>query len=287
MGFFPIDFKKIFIICILITIPMIAINIQRNEGELSFFLKPFFITASFIQSSVSNYSDSVQKTTSLYLNLIDIKKNNREMLVKMNALESELLTLKSLELENIRLSELLEFKKVSPHKLLAARVIGHDLLGQHTTLFIDKGSKDGIQPGQAVITPKGVIGSILNTEEDFSQVLTLTDTYSAIDAVVERSQARGIVEGASPSICKLKYLQRTDDVQAGDLIITTGLDGVFPKGFPIGTVTKVEKKDYGISQEVQIKPLVSTFDSEAVFVVLKTNDIQTVEAKMKELSLKD
>ncbi len=287
MGFFPIDFKKLFIISLLIAIPMIAINIQRNEGELTFFLKPFLVTATFFQSGITKYSESVQKTTSLYLNLIDIKKTNRELLEKMNLVDAELLRLNDLQKENERLAELLEYKKNSPHKFLATRVIGHDLLGQHTTLFIDKGKSDGIIPGQAVITPNGVIGSVLNAEDSFSQVLTLTDTYSAIDTVVERSQARGILEGVSPSICSLKYLQRTDDAQVGDLIVTTGIDGIFPKGFPVGRVSRVDKKDYGISQEVQVIPLVSTFDSDAVFVVIKTNDHENIQTKMKELSVKD
>ncbi len=287
MSIFPFDFKKVLIIIILIAVPLIAINIKRKEEQLAWFLKPVFVTSTFFQSIYTNFSLGVRDTTSLYLNLVDIKTDNRVLKEKLAELEATLSQFQDIKNENDRLTTLLELKKATPHKLLSARVIGHDLLGQHSTLFIDKGSDDGVLPGQAVITPVGVVGTVLNSEKSFSQILTLTDRYSDIDAVIERSRARGILEGVSPTVCRLKYLQRTDDVQVGDLVLTTGLDHIFPKGFPIGKVTRVDKKDYGITQEVQVEPLVSTFDSEAVFVVLKTNDKEEVQEKIKEMSVKD
>lgn len=287
MSIFPFDFKKLMIIIVLIAIPLIAINIQRKEEQLAWFLKPVFVTSTFLQDVYTTFSLEVRDTTSLYLNLIDIKKDNRVLKEKISELEATLSQFQEIKSENERLTGLLEFKKASPHKLLSARVIGHDLLGQHSTLFIDKGSEDGVLPGQAVITPTGVVGSVLNAEKSFSQILTLTDRYSDIDAVIERSRARGILEGVSPTVCKLKYLQRTDDVQVGDLVLTTGLDHIFPQGFPIGKVSRVDKKDYGITQEVQVEPLVSSFDSEAVFVVLKANDKAEIQDKLKEMSVKD
>lgn len=287
MSIFPFDFKKLMIVIVLVAIPLVAINIKRKEEQLAWFLKPVFITSSFLQNIYTNFSLGVRDTTSLYLNLVDIRTDNRLLKEKLNELEATLSQFQEVKNENDRLTGLLEFKKESPHSLLTARVIGHDILGQHSTLFIDKGSDDGVVPGQAVITPIGVVGSVLNTEKSFSQVLALTDRYSDIDAVIDRSRARGILEGVSPTVCRLKYLQRTDDVQVGDLVLTTGLDHIFPKGFPIGKVTRVEKKDYGITQEVQVEPLVSTFDSEAVFVVLKANDKADVQEKIKEMSIKD
>lgn len=287
MSIFPFDFKKLLIVIILVAVPLIAINIQRKEEQLAWFLKPVFVTSSFLQNVYTNFSLEIRDTTSLYLNLIDIKTDNRYLKDRINELEATLSQFKEIKSENDRLLGLLEFKKASPHKLLAARVIGHDLLGQHSTLFIDKGTDDGVLAGQAIITPTGVVGSVFNAEKSFSQILTLTDRYSDIDAVIERSRSRGILEGVSPTVCKLKYLQRTDDVEVGDLVLTTGLDHIFPQGFPIGKVSRVDKKDYGITQEVQVEPLVSSFDSEAIFVVLKANDKADIQEKIKEMSVKD
>lgn len=287
MSIFPFDFKKVLVLIILVAIPLVAINVQRKEEQLAWFLKPAFIVSAFLQNAYTHFSEGVRETTSLYINLVDIKTDNRILKDKINELQASLSQFQEVKSENERLSALLEFKKETPHTLLAARVIGHDLMGQHSTLFIDKGTADGVAPGQAIVTPMGVVGSILNAEESFSQVLTLTDRYSNIDAVIDRSRARGVLEGVSPSVCKLKYLQRTDDVKVGDLVLTTGLDHIFPRGFPVGTVTRVDKKDFGITQEVQVEPLVTAFDSEAVFVVIKTNDKVEIQKKMSELSVKD
>jgi rod shape-determining protein MreC len=287
MNIFPFDFKKLLIIIVLVSIPLLAINIKRKEDRLSWFLKPVFFTSTLMQNLYSDFTLGVRNTTGLYLNLVDTKTDNRLLKEKLNELEATLTQFKEIKTENERLNALLDFKKSTPHTLLAAKVIGHDLLGQHSTLFIDKGSEDGVVPGQAVITPAGVAGSVLNAEKSFSQVLTLTDSYSDIDAVVERTRARGILEGFSTTYCTLKYLQRTDDVQVGDVILTTGLDHIFPRGFPIGKVTNVIKKDYGITQDVQVSPVVTSFDSEAVFVVLKANDKAEIQDKMKEMSIKD
>ena len=175
MGFFPFDFKKLILIAVLITVPLLAINIQRKEGRLNILLKPFFVVSALVQEAYTNFSRSTRDTAGLYINLVDIKKDNRELRQKMSELQAELLQFQSIKNENERLLNLLEFKKSAPHHLLAARVIGHDLLGEHSTLFIDKGKNDGVVPGQAVITSEGVVGSILNVEKDFSQVLTLLD----------------------------------------------------------------------------------------------------------------
>lgn len=287
MSILPFDFKKLLIIIVLVSIPLVAINIKRKEEQLAWFLKPVFLTSSFLQSIYTDFTLGVKDTASLYLNLVDIKADNRILKDKLNQLQATLTQFQEIKTENERLNSLLGFKQATPHSLLSAKVIGHDLLGQHSTIFIDKGTDDGIVPGLAVITSTGVAGSILNAEKSFSQVLTLTDGYSDIDAVVERTRARGILEGLSPTVCTLKYLQRTDDVQVGDVILTTGLDHIFPKGFPIGKVTKVVKKDYGITQEVQVEPMVTSFNTDAVFVVLKANDKAEIQEKIKEMSVKD
>lgn len=286
MGFFPFDLKKVAIFAVLIAVPLLAINIKRKEGHLRFFLKPFFSVAGFAQEGAIDFSQGIRSTVDLYINLVNIKKDNRVYKKKIEELQANLSQFQEVKGENERLAQLLDFKKSSPHQLVAARVIGHDLLGQHSSLYIDKGSDDGITPGQAVITPLGVVGSVLTVDKKFAQILTLTDRYSDIDSVVERSRARGVIEGASP-LCRLKYLQRTDDVQVGDNIVTTGLDRIFPKGFPIGKVIRVEKKDYGITQDVQVEPLVSSFDVEFVFVVAKTNDKAEVQEKIKEINTKE
>src|SRR5690606_42055969 len=88
----------------------------------------------------------------------------------------------------------------------------------------------------------------------------------------QRSRARGIVHGMTKDTCVLSHLQRNDDVQIGDIVVTSGLDNVFPKGFPIGTVTAVKNDQYGLGQEVTLQPVVNASNLEEVFVVRNTNN---------------
>lgn len=270
MNFFQLDFKKIVLIFFIVALPLISVNFLRAPGEAPWFMKPFLSLSGGIQGFYSNYSHSIKETASLYLNLINIKRQNRELEGQIAELKAKMLQFEEIRIENGRLAKLLEFKSRSKDTLLTSRVIGHDLGGINSTIRIDRGSAHGVQRGQAVITPEGAVGSVLNVGTEDSQVLLVTDRYSVIDAVVERSRARGIVEGKSESGCRLKYLQRTDDVKVGDLVVTSGLDGIFPQGLPIGIVESVERKTYGITQKVDLIPFINPTQIEELFVVLGT-----------------
>ncbi|MBI2711381.1 MAG: rod shape-determining protein MreC, partial [Bdellovibrio sp.] len=107
----------------------------------------------------------------------------------------------------------------------------------------------------------------LRTTQNTSDVVTILDLLSAVDAIVERSRARGIVEGLTDDVCQLRYALRTDDIQPGDVLISSGLGGIFPKGVTVGTVSKVNRKPYGITQEVEVRPSVDFSKLEEVLVV--------------------
>lgn len=109
-----------------------------------------------------------------------------------------------------------------------------------------------------------------------------SDRYGIIDAIVQRSRARGIVEGRGPDSCKLRYLNRSDDVQVGDLVVTSGLDNIFPKGFPVGVVTGVSKSRYGMTQDIDLKPAINPSILEEMFIVIKLYETKTsIQNQMK------
>ena len=268
-GLFPLDFRKILLIIFVVALPLISINIQRSPGEAPWYMKPVTMASGYVQLGYSKIVFAVKDTTREYLNLINVKKENRLLKAHQSELEAQLLSLGELKIENARLGTLLDFKGREPLELTAAQVIGFDLSAQYSTVRINRGSLDGLTQGLAVITPKGVVGSILSTEPHISQVLVLTDRYSVIDAIAQRSRARGVVEGRSQKTAQLKYLQRTDDVQVGDAVVTSGLDSVLPAGFPIGKIVSVEKKSFGITQTVTLEPAVDPSQLEEVLVVKK------------------
>lgn len=273
LNFLAFDFKKMLIVIFLIGIPLASINMQRNtNAETPWFLAPFSFTASLIQNTYSSFSSGVRGTTALYLNLIDVKTRNRQLEDDNAQLRAKLGKMTELSLENERLNKLLSFKQKTKMELLAAKVIGRDLIQDHNALTINRGSKHGIKKGFAAITVSGVVGYVVKSDILTSQILLLTDRYIAIDSIVQRSRARGVLQGNSKSASLLKYLHRGDDVKEGDLVVTSGLDNIFPKGFPIGTVREIQKSQYGVSQGVMVEPTVNSTNLEELFIVLNAHN---------------
>ncbi|MCB0368564.1 MAG: rod shape-determining protein MreC, partial [Bdellovibrionales bacterium] len=214
------------------------------------------------------YSTGIKDVTARYVNLINIKKENDRLRSENRELQTRLLKHDEILGENDRLKAILDFKQNSRMNLVAAQVIARDLIPDHNTITINKGTDQGIQSGQAVMTLKGALGYIYKPTKHTAHVLLMTDRYAVIDGIIQRSRAQGIVEGRGSSGAVLKYVERTEDVRPGDLVVTGGLDNVFPKGFPIAIVEAAEKKHISVSLKVDLKPLVDPDNVEEVFVVL-------------------
>ncbi len=189
-----------------------------------------------------------------YIFLLDIQKKNLELQRSADLLLEQNMQLKEVLSENDRLRKLLSLKKRSSARPVSAEIIGKDPVGWFKTLLINKGENEGIKRNQAVITHRGIVGRILDVAESTSKVLLITDINSSVDALVQRARAGGVVEGRSPALCELKYVSGSDDVRPGDLVVTSGLCGIFPKGLPIGEVSRVERDGSGLFQRVELTP---------------------------------
>lgn len=163
-----------------------------------------------------------------------------------------------------RFRELFAFQKLFPEQLLPARVISYPPLSAYRMIMIDKGASDGVKRRAAVLTPQGLVGQIAKVGEHQAEVLLMIDPTSAVDARIERTGARGLIVGKSISVGlkrdlflgAFEYLNRTVEVAAGDLVRTSGLDGVYPAGISIGRVREVKQNEYGIFQEADLIPTV-------------------------------
>jgi rod shape-determining protein MreC len=273
-GLFELDFKKLLLVSLILALPLISLNLERRDsGQVKWYDQPVLWIVNPTQEFFSRFALGVSHTTGLYLNLLEIKKDNRLLKDEIEKQKQSLATAEDLRLENERLKKQLGFQQEIPGHLLGAQVVGVDLWPEYSSLKINKGANDAIKKGMTVITHDGVVGYILNTAANYSTVIVLTDHNAVIDAIVERTRARGIVEGLGADLCHIKYLQRTDDVQVGDMVVTSGVvhsgvDKVFPKGIPIGTITKVSKKAFGVTQEVELRPVVDTTRIEEVMIVI-------------------
>jgi rod shape-determining protein MreC len=268
LGFFSFDVKKIVLAILVIVVPMMAINLQRQSTDDPWFTTPFSIVGGLVQRTYASFSSGVRGTTATYLDLIEIKTENRSLKNQNAELIAKLGLMTELKVENERLNHLLGFKQAANLDLLAAKVVGKDFLVDHQTLTVNRGTALGVKKNMAALTVGGVVGYVFRVDQQTAQIRLLTDRYAAIDALVQRSRARGIVEGSTRDIATLKYIKRGDDVQVGDLVVTSGMYNVFPKGFPIGTVRKIDKSQYGMTQDLELTPAVDPLNLEELFIVL-------------------
>lgn len=163
----------------------------------------------------------------------------------------------------------------------AAQIIGSAALPDFRTVTIDKGSMQGLQADMAVLGPNGVVGRVVVAGPRASRVQLLVDRNAAAGALVERSRAQGVVVGAGDDRLRLDYVSEVSDVAVGDTVVTSGIDGIYPKGFVIGTVDAVEKNGVAY-RAISIRPAMNFSALESVLVVLTPTPAQQVTPEKPE-----
>ena len=219
-----------------------------------------------LQSITAAVIDAVTGAWRTYVALVGVHQENERLRRRIVELEQEAVRLSEVEQTDKRLEALLNLRSGFDGDLQSAQIIGRDPLPWFSTVIINKGEADGVHKNAAVLSPLGVVGQIMTAGAHSARVLLITDHNSGVDAVVQRSRARGIVEGALDGACVMKYLKRGEDVEVGDRIVTSGLDGIFPKGIMVGEVTRVMRGNRGLLQVAEVKPAVRFDRIEEVLV---------------------
>lgn len=253
-----------------VLIPIVAIDTStRAPRDYRFYDRWIIHLTAPVQGSIQWTLDRTVNAFQNYVFLLGTRNENLLLLDENRRLLNEIAGLKEAVQENNRLRQLLDFQEKSGFQTVVARVIGRDVSTEYRAIRLNRGENAGIQKDMAVVTSQGIVGRILRTTDDTADVVTVMDTLSAVDAIDERSRARGIIEGLSDELCQLRFALRTDDIALNDVLISSGLGGVFPKGIPVGVVTKVVKQPYGITQEVEVRPAVDFSKLEEVLVITK------------------
>jgi rod shape-determining protein MreC len=177
--------------------------------------------------------------------------------------------------ENARLRDLVGFQtKHAEFDLVPARVVGRDISPYFRVLRLKLESTAELEPRQPVVVASGVVGQIHEVYGEFAEVIIVSDPRSRIDAVSQRNRAPGVVEGLGHErdyLARVAYLNQKDEVRAGDVMVTGGKGGVFPKELVLGTVAAVEDAQRGLFQEVRLEPAVDFSRLEEVFVITGGN----------------
>jgi rod shape-determining protein MreC len=252
-------------------IPVIAIDTAtRAPRDYRFYDRAIIFVTAPIQGAVSWLLEEGVTFFQNYVYLWNVRRDNQAVLEENRKLQNQIAALRESQQENLRLRKLLEFEEKHRLDSVVARVIAKDSSTEFRAVRINRGDSSGIRKDMAVVTHEGIVGRILRTTQDSADVVTLLDPLSGVDAIDERSRARGVIEGMSEELCALRYTLRTDDIQPGDVLITSGLGGIFPKGVPLGVVSRVNRKPFGITQEVEVRPSVDFSRLEEVMVITRS-----------------
>ena len=219
------------------------------------------------QSGIQMTISGIRQVYLNYAALRGLTAENAKLKGRIQELEAERNRHLEDESTNRRLRELMEFRLYLPSGAVTASVISNSASTWFNIQILDKGKKDGVEKGMGVVSPLGVVGQVVSVTSRSAKVLLITDSHSGVDAVVQRNRARGIVAGSLESGPIMKYVKRSDDLKEGDRLVTSGLDGVFPKGLLIGAVSKVNKKSFGLFQYVEVTLAVDPARIEEVLVV--------------------
>ncbi len=226
-----------------------------------------------VQRATSGVVGGVRNTWEGYFALHGVREQNQELRREVEYLRVKLQQTRELALEGQSLRKLLEMRDRSKLPTRAADVIGTSATADFRTLTIDRGSSDGIRRDMAVISADGAVGRVVLPARSAAKVQLLVDRSAAAAVRVERSGAQGIVLGSGESMLRLEYLSSSADIRTGDLVVTSGIDGVYPPGFAVGSVEGIERSG-GTFKAIRVRPAVKFSDLEHVLVVLSADAAQ-------------
>jgi len=182
-------------------------------------------------------------------------------------LQMETVRLREAATETTRLRDLLALKERLSFPTVSAQIVGRDPSNWYRSVVINKGTDDGLAVDMGVVTPAGIIGRIVKAYDRFAIVLLLIDPNNAVTGLVQQTRDEGIVEGTEQGFARIKYLPLLSAVTVGDQVVTSGLAGGFPRGLPIGTITKIERREADLFLSAEIAPSGDFAKIEEVLVV--------------------
>ncbi len=260
----------------LLLVSLIVLSTQaysRGPERTNPFFRAVVAVISYPQRAVTYSVRGIKNLWNDYIYLVDLREENLKLQKELSILVMRNFQLEETAEENERLRKLLGFKEKIPYRLVPAAVIAEDLSAKSKFVTINKGTRDGVKRGMAVVTYGGLVGQVVDepgaTLTRYSApVLLIADPTSRVSVMVQRTRARAIVRGTgSFRTLELLYLEPDAEIELGDVIITSGLGGIFPKGLPVGTVLRVEKDPSAINPEVKVKPGVNFTRQEEVLLV--------------------
>jgi rod shape-determining protein MreC len=232
------------------------------------------------QKLTVNTSHGIRNLWSSYIDLRGVRTENEALKKELIDLRFSQVQLEQDALQGRRLQALLDFRKQFIHKTVAAQVIGTSGTELSRVIYIDRGARDGVMPGMAVVTPDGIVGKVSRSDRSTSQVLLISDPQSGAGVLLERLHINGILKGTRGAHPEMQNVMSDEKLQVGDAIVTTGGDKVFPRGLPVGTVEAFSTDhDNEPFMKIKIRPAVQLGKLEEVLVITEMKEQTTATAE--------
>ena len=256
----------------LTVLALVLINITgQDRANLTPVEKIIKSVASPVQSGITTVVNGVGNTFNAILSVGSLKEENTDLKRRVASLEAENLLLKEYEYQNLRLRELLQFKDTisRSYETVSASVAARNPSNDFKTVTINRGEDDGVRKDMAVITSMGLVGRVINTSGKAAEVLLIIDKSSSVGGLVQVTRTPGLIEGSGDNsgYLKMHHVYKEAPLREKQVVITSGLGGVFPKGLPVGRVTKVEIAANGLEKIATIRPFADFNRLEEVMVI--------------------
>ena len=258
--------RPFFTLLVVLVGQLVMLSVQITRSRSVPLAKVWAMTVlSPFERSLGGMADSVSGAWQKAHSLSRAEQVNRDLTAELARDDAEIHTLSEQAAENVRLRSLLDFRARTSYTTVAAEVIGSSPADVSNTVLIDKGSDAGLRVDLPVLTPDGVVGKIVAAYPNTAQVLLITDPAAGAGALIQTSRVQGVLKGTGRGTCRLDYVMNEDAVRVGDLVVTSGLDQVFPKGLPVGRVVQVG--DGSVYKRILLKPAAALDRLEDVLVV--------------------
>ena len=274
MSEFSNRLRVSFLIVALVSIALVSMvsdrrALLRGGRELSWWSSVLLDLAAPVQRLAAVPAGFLRDAWDRYVALVGVREQNEAMREKLDRLADENLQLREALVASGRLERIAEMRDEFEIPMLPAELVGLDASPWFRSVLIDRGRAHGVRSGMPVISEQGVVGVVTASSRNAAKTMLLLDRQSAIDGVIQRSRARGIVRGRSTEELEFEFVAGGRDVRVGDVVITSGLGGVYPKGLRVGEVTAVSEPDVRLLRTATLDPGVDFGRLEQVFVMLR------------------
>ena len=259
---------------VLLLVSVIMLTVYANEGSggpmhalrsvAQTVSSPFEWLGSQLQRPFDRASEVMRNAAAESQTLSELEDKNKE-------LTQRLAEFNEYKLENARLEKLLSLTSAYGSSGIGARVIAPDTSDWSDAITIDKGSRDGVEMDMPVVDGSGVVGQVMSVSATTSEVRLLTDPESKASAILQGSRATGVLSGSLDGSMHLEYISTSYSVSVGELVVTSGLGGVYPKGLLLGVVANVAESTSSLLYDITVTPVVDFSNQEEVIVVMQSD----------------